>query len=116
MTENDEGMFSPADYAQAHFELNGAEMDESTKSLFKEYQWSHGDFHVTSEYAPENEETRIYYIVTLNGNEFMRCRHESAITSIFDIIDQNKLLSERCAELEAKLGKNKKGLLSKLFS
>jgi hypothetical protein len=73
MPNEDEGLFSPADYAQAHYDLNGVDMDDSTRDGFKAYQWEHGEYSVTSEYAPENEETRVYFIVTLHDNELMRC-------------------------------------------
>jgi hypothetical protein len=117
MSNENDGKFSPADYAQAHFELNGSEIDDAQRDLFKAYRWDHGDFSVTCEYAPENEESRIFFIVTLNESEFMRCKDESAITSFFSILEQSNSLQERCDDLEAELNKVKSaGFWSKLFS
>ncbi len=113
---SDKGLFSPADYAQAHYEQNGEEMDEDTKAVFASYKWEYGEYSVTCEYAPENEDTRVFYIVNLQGNEVMRCKYESAITSFFEILEQLNILQNRCNELEEELNKKHSGgLLGKLF-
>jgi hypothetical protein len=115
MTEKDEGLFSPSDYAQAYYDNSGPELDEDTKNLFDAYRWEYGSYIVTCEYAPEIE-TRLYYIVTLNGNEVMRCKDESATTSFFSILDALNDLQERCAQLEAIIEKNQTGgFFSRLF-
>ena len=109
MSNENDGQFSPADYAQALFE-NSSEIDDVQIDLFKAYRWEQGDFSVTCEYAPENEESRIFFILAFNESEVMRCKDESAITSFLEII-------ERCAELEAELDEVKSaGFLSRLFS
>ncbi|MES9826599.1 MAG: hypothetical protein ABW127_19445 [Candidatus Thiodiazotropha endolucinida] len=113
---SEEGLFSPADYAQACFEQNGEELDNDTKEVFASYKWEYGEYVVSCEYAPENEDTRVFYIVTLQGNEFMRCKYETAITSFFEILEQLNALENRCNELEEDLSKKQSGgLLGKLF-
>jgi hypothetical protein len=111
-----EGQFSLADYAQAYFERNGENLDEDAKSIFASYQWEYGKYMVTCEYAPENKDTRVFYIVKLQGNEVMRCKYESAITSFFEILEQLNTLQTRCSELEEELDKKQSGgLLGRLF-
>lgn len=113
---SNEGQFSPADYAQAYYDQNGEDLDEDTKAIFDSYKWEYGEYVVKCEYAPENEETRVFYIVNLQGNEVMRCKYESAITSFFEILEQLNVLQNRCNKLEEELGKKQSGgLLGKLF-
>lgn len=85
-TEN--GEFSPSDWAHAYFERNGSELTETAKELFDSYRLEHGEFIVTLQYAPDNEATRVYYIVTMKGREVMRCQEISAVTSFFSVLDE----------------------------
>ncbi len=111
---NDNGneeLVTPADLAIAHFEMYGAEKSDLINEMLKEYQWGYGDYSVKCEFAPENEETRVYYIVTLKDIEFMRCKYKSAVTSIFQIIEESSALRDRCKALEALVASKKGGCL-----
>jgi hypothetical protein len=116
MSNDNDGDFTPTEVAQAHFELHGEDRLELVNTMLEKWEWEHGDFLVTCVYAPENEETRIFYIVAFKGSEVMRCKNRSAITSFFEIMEKVLILEERCAELEVELEKERSiSFIKKLF-
>ena len=98
MSNSIDGEFSPSDWAQAYFDENGPELAEAAKRVFDNYRLERGEFIVTLQYAPDNESTRVYYVVTLKDKEVMRCPEISAVTSFFAILDEVEELRELAGE------------------
>ena len=83
---NQDGFVSPDAYAQSAFELSE---ESSIENLMKHYEWEWGQCRVTCEYASYNETSRVYYILTINGQEFVRSNYGENIATVLSMMNED---------------------------